>query len=323
MTVKEYYLRQSGVIEGSYPDVWSSTIGGARAKANSALDPRNPATAKLSLTNAVLIAEKEGLSNSNTIRTGTAVSLSNTLAYNAADGTPTLRADVERSWTDVTTDENGNELSKPTTLNDTFDYSFGTCGHAGVVSVVVDVDVSDMDMILDGSGSNGCAGASAVAKSIAAAATATCSGSKRGDIVSDYQVRCDFGQDICAILTYGKQTVLPGMVLEAGGALRWSGVHNYALGGPTSVRVEELQGWVHVTTTPAFRKANKNLMANLKIKFSTTAKFSMTVGSVAIDSGGVGGGFGKTSDSAFYALDGEPKSTKEQIPGPGMSGHSP
>jgi len=320
VTVQEYYLRQSGVVEGSYPDVWSSTVSSARSSGQAALDPRNPVTAKLSLTNPTLTAEKEGLDLSYTERIDTSVSIRNVLAYNGPDGSPTLRATVDRSWTDVTRDKDGNEKSKPTELTDTFDYSFSSCGHIRHVSVVVDVDVSDMDMMLDGSGN--CGGApSAFAQNRtmykASSSDTWCGREKSGDMVYDYTARCDFGQTICSIRTYGKQSPLSGMTIEAGGTLRWSGNHNYILGGPTTVRVEELQGWVHVTVTPAFRAANKNLVKNLKINLSTIAKFSMTVGSVSVDTGGASTGFGTSSDSAHYSLQSDSGHLKAQIPLPG------
>src|SRR5690606_18001872 len=284
------------------------------------LDPRNPVTAKLSLTNPTLTAEKEGLDLSYTERIDTSVSIRNVLAYNGPDGSPTLRATVDRSWTDVTRDKDGNEKSKPTELTDTFDYSFSSCGHIRHVSVVVDVDVSDMDMMLDGSGN--CGGApSAFAQDRtmykASSSDTWCGREKSGDMVYDYTARCDFGQTICSIRTYGKQSPLSGMTIEAGGTLRWSGNHNYILGGPTTVRVEELQGWVHVTVTPAFRAANKNLVKKLKINLRTSAKFSMTVGSVSVDTGGASTGFGTSSDSAHYSLQSDSGHLKAQIPLPG------
>ncbi|MET7328439.1 LamG-like jellyroll fold domain-containing protein [Nonomuraea sp. NPDC005650] len=319
VTVQEYYLRQSGVVEGTYPDVWSSSVSMAKAqKQSDGLDPRSPVTAKLSLTNPILLAEREGLEKSNIDRTGTSVSLSNTLAYTSPDGTPTLRAIVSRSWTDVTTDKDGNQLSKPSDLTDTFDYSFTDCGAVRLISVVVDVDVSDMDMILEGPGPDGCGSTSSIAQGMAAAAASNwCGKGKNGETVFGYDLKCDFGQDICRFDTYGKQNVMSGMSFESGGVLRWSGVHNYTLGGPTSVRIEELQGWSQVKMTSAFKAANKNLVKNIKVKLATTAKFLLTVGSISIDTGVGGVGFSKTSDSASYSVDGEAGDLWVQIPAPG------
>ncbi|MEU7744696.1 LamG-like jellyroll fold domain-containing protein [Nonomuraea sp. NPDC049158] len=256
LTVTEYYLRQSGVVEGSYPDVWSSSYGAVKDKnadkkstASAALDPRNPVTAKLSLTNPILTAEKDGLDKSHTRRTDFSVSLSDVLAYNAPDGTLALRATLHRSWTDITTSSGGdglsrstgNEISKPTNLSDSFDYSYGACGQVRLVSVSPDVDISGMDMIIDGSESNGgCEGGSSAARTLATP-LGFCGSQKNGDVVTDFRLLCDFGQDVCAFQTYGKQNVMSGMDVEVGGVLRWSGRHNYLWGGPTSMKVEELQ----------------------------------------------------------------------------------
>ncbi|MEU4516096.1 LamG-like jellyroll fold domain-containing protein [Nonomuraea wenchangensis] len=320
VTVQEYYLRQSGVVEGTQPDVWSSSMNAANVqKQSDGLDPHSPITAKVSLTNPTLLAEREGLEKSNIDRTGTSVSLSNTLAYTSPDGTPTLRATVSRSWTDTTTDKDGNQLSKPSELTDTFDYSFTDCGAVRLISVVVDVDVSDMDMILEGPGPDGCGSTSASARGTATAASSQrwCGKGKNGDTVFGYTLNCDFGQDICRFDTYGKQNVLSGMSFESGGVLRWSGVHNYTLGGPTSVRIEELQGWSMVKMTSAFKAANKNIVKNIKIKLATTSKFSMTVGSISVDTGVGGVGFSKTNDSTTYSVDGEAGNLWVQIPVPG------
>ncbi|MEU1393889.1 MULTISPECIES: LamG-like jellyroll fold domain-containing protein [unclassified Nonomuraea] len=320
-TVQEYYLRQSGVVEGAYPDVWSSSISaGITPKLSGDLDPSGPVTAKLSLTNSILLEERQGLEKSNVDRTDTSVALSNTLGYLSPDGTPALRATVSRTWVDVKTDKDGNQHSKPSALADTFDYSFTDCGAMRLISVDVDVDVSDMDMVIEGPGPNGCGNAMAVAQGMAASQSGSdhwCGKGKNGETVYGYLLNCDFGQDICRFDSYGKQNIMSGLSFEAGGVLRYSGVHNYTLGGPTSMRIEELQGWSMVKMTPAFKAANQNLVKNIKVKLATTAKFSLTVGSISIDTGVGGIGFSKTSDSATYSADGEAGNLWVQIPVPG------
>ncbi|MEV4371688.1 hypothetical protein AB0J71_31780 [Nonomuraea sp. NPDC049637] len=156
-------------------------------------------------------------------------------------------------------------------------------------------------------------------RGIAGAASSSnfCGKGKNGETVYGYDLQCDFGQDVCRFDTYGKQDIMSGFSFESGGVLRYFGSHNYTLGGPTSMRVEELQGWSWVKMTPAFKAANANLVKNIKLKLSTTAKFSVMVGSISVDAGGPGAGFSTTSDSASYSVDGEAGDLWVQTPAPG------
>ncbi|MEV4747240.1 LamG-like jellyroll fold domain-containing protein [Streptosporangium sp. NPDC049248] len=326
--LEDYYNIQNGVVEGHYPDVWSGAIGGGTSRlevqSNGTLDPSHPMAAKLALINANLIAAKQGMDAIDRRREDSSVSISDATAYNAPNGDVTLRATVQHTWTEVSVNSEGDEHRQSNSMGGSYDFSFGKCGGWGtVVSVVIEVDTTGMDMVIEGPGPDGegdtCGSRAGVAARTLQSSGCSAAGGPRGPNPNDvtaYQFDC--AGDGCRFDTYGKQTVMAGMVLEAGGALRYKGYNNWLVGGPTAIDVNDLRGWARVNVTPAFEKAKKNkaLLKSISLKLDSIAGFSIKLGSLAFDGGGPGVGFSVSKDSAQYSKQGSAGSRSIMIPPP-------
>ncbi|GAA4184409.1 hypothetical protein GCM10022252_13240 [Streptosporangium oxazolinicum] len=329
LTVKleEYFNIQNGVLEGHYPDVWNSTISGtsqALIQSNGTLNSSHPMAAKLALVNTNLVAAKEVMDAENRRREDSSVSISNAVAYNAPSGDITVRATVQHSWTDVAVDGEGHEDRQANSMGGLYDFSFGKCGGWGtLVSVAIEVDTDGMDMVIEGPGPDGGGGTCGAQEGFTVgkvqASGCGAAGGPRGpnpNDVTGYQHKC--AGDGCMFDTYAKQNVMSGMVLEAGGALRYKGYQNWLALGPTAIDVTDLRGWARVNVTPAFAKAKKNktLLKSLVMKLDTIAGFSIRGGSVSMDGGGPGIGFSTSNSSAQYSKQGSTGSRAITTPAP-------
>ncbi|WP_143591706.1 LamG-like jellyroll fold domain-containing protein [Thermoactinospora rubra] len=146
--IKAYYQAQDAVLEGRANTVWD--VPGVTSDA--------PSTAKLSLLNTALVQEREALARAGKTRSGSQVTLINTVVQATQSGGVRVITDIKRTWTETTQgDSAATQFQKAVAPAGTVEPSeytvsifiFDRCGNITIIDVPVESEQDPTDFYYD------------------------------------------------------------------------------------------------------------------------------------------------------------------------------
>ncbi|MEV6861941.1 LamG-like jellyroll fold domain-containing protein [Streptosporangium subroseum] len=183
--IKSYYQAQDAVLEGRAATVWD--VPG--------VTPDAPNTAKLSLLNAALAREKQGLDDAGVRRSDSAVVLDDVVVQESGDSAVRVTAAMTRTWTEAPMEESAGadtRAAKATAVPDQVEpsepsisvFALERCGGVTIIEVALDAGEDSTDFLdpcggfIPGSSSRVMATAGATASSASDPIVVICSGDR-------------------------------------------------------------------------------------------------------------------------------------------------